>query len=103
MAIVSWTIGYGFLVDPDKGGELPKHIGDIWLTHAIEDRWNQLIARIPWLMDQPEDVKRALGNMSYQLGASGVVGFRNMLAALLGGDRELAAVESLDRTKVARG
>ena len=91
-----WTIGYGFLVDPSKGGELPKHIGDIWLAHAVEDLWNQLIARIPWLMDQPADVQRALGNMAYQLGASGVVGFRNMLAALLDGDRELAADEALD-------
>lgn len=91
-----WTIGYGFLIDKRKGGRLPKHIGNQWLQWEIEQRWRELTDAEPWLDDQPEDVQRALANMAYQLGVSGVLRFRKMLQALRDGDREKAADEALD-------
>ena len=90
------TIGYGFLVDERRGGELPKPIAEQWLQYAVAERWRQLINLVPWIEDQPADVQRALGNMAYQLGVGGVIGFRRMLAALRRGDRALAAREALD-------
>ncbi len=91
-----WTIGYGFLIDEAKGGELPKEIGEAWLKLAAETRWNHLIREIPWITDQPDDVQRALGSMAYQMGVEGVLRFKNMLAALQENDRQKASEEALD-------
>ena len=90
------TIGYGFLCDERKGVGIPAQIAEQWLVFAATKRWNDLLLDLPWLIDQPEDVQRAMANMAYQLGVSGVQKFRKMLAALEAGDRELAAVEALD-------
>jgi len=91
-----WTIGWGFLIDERRGGELPKEIAEQWLAYAVTRRWGQLLNRHPWIDEQPDDVQRALGNMAYQLGVGGVSNFKKMLAALKAGDRELAATEALD-------
>lgn len=90
------TIGYGFLIDEKRGGELPRQIGETWLLIAATKRWNDLVTREPWLIQLPEDVQRALGNMAYQLGVNGVLKFRKMIQALRVGDREEAADEALD-------
>lgn len=91
-----WTIGYGFLIDPQKGGGLPRHIGEIWLKYAAEIRYEELRKRLPWLDDMPESVQRALGNMAYQMGVHGVLGFPNMLQSLQDRDWEAAADHGLD-------
>ena len=90
-----WTIGYGFLVDDRKDAGLPEQIADAWLTYAITERWNHLVAREPWISDQPEDVRRALGNMVYQLGVGGLLGFKNTLRLLKEGKRGEAADNAL--------
>ena len=90
------TIGWGFLIDERRGGELPREIAEQWLAYAVTKRWGQLLKRHPWIDDQPDDVQRALGSMSYQLGVSGLSKFKKMLQALKDGDRELAAREALD-------
>lgn len=90
------TIGFGFLIDERKGGELPLEVGEFWLRLGAERRWKQLLWMQPWLNEQPEQVQRALANMAYQLGVGGVNRFRKMLAALKAGDRKLAATEALD-------
>lgn len=91
-----WTIGYGFLIDQRRGGEIPMPIAEAWLTYAVTERWNQFVSKFPWLDDQPEAVQRALGNMAYQLGVGGVSNFKNMLKALQAGDRAGAAAAALD-------
>lgn len=91
-----WTIGYGFLVDERKGGGLPKEIGEQWLRLVVADKWAELTARAPWVMDQPQDVQRALANMSYQLGVNGLLRFKNMISALRHGNRAEAAAHALD-------
>lgn len=92
------TIGYGFCIDHNKGAPLPKPVGLYWLEYAVEMRWNELVDRLPWIVDQPEDVQRALGNMAYQLGIYGLLRFALMLEALKVGDRVKAAEEALDST-----
>lgn len=91
-----WTIGFGFLIDARKPVRLPREVGEVWLRYEAERRYEALLGRFPWLEDQPDDVKRALTNMSYQLGVNGVSHFRRMLAALEMGDRRGAAEEALD-------
>ncbi len=92
------TIGYGFLIEEHKGGQLPLHIAELWLVHAVNIRFNQLLNLHPWIQSQPEDVQRALGNMAYQLGVGGVHRFKKMLAALQANNRALAKFEALDST-----
>lgn len=91
-----WTIGYGFLIDESRGGELPERVADYWLTYLVMDTWDRLHDALPWLQEQPEDVQRALGNMAYQLGVNGVLGFQSMLDALQCNDRKGAAKHALD-------
>lgn len=91
-----WTIGYGFLIDERKGGALPLKIAEQWLVYAVTQRWNDLVNIYPWLNDQPGRVQRAVGNMAYQLGVTGVGNFTKMLNALESGDRKTAAIEALD-------
>lgn len=90
------TIGYGFLIDSRKGGGLPKPVGEFWLQYVVNQKRDELRARWPKFDDQPEDVQRALLNLSYQLGVSGLLNFKRMLAALERGDRVAAANEALD-------
>ena len=90
------TIGYGFLIDPKKDGELPIEIADLWLAHAVKERWGQLVKEIPWAVELPYSAQRALGNMAYQLGVKGVLNFKLMIKALKAGDLWLAGREALD-------
>lgn len=90
------TIGFGFLVDERRGPGLPRGIADQWLDHLISGVVTQLDHRLPWWRDQPEEVQRALANMAYQLGMSGLLNFSRMLAALERNDRAEAAREALD-------
>ena len=90
------TLGFGFLIDQRRGGEIPMPIAEAWLTYVATERWNQLVSKQPWLNEQPSDVQRALGNMAYQLGVNGVCRFKNMLKALKAGDGKAAAVAALD-------
>ena len=90
------TIGYGFLVDARKGQGLPKTIAEAWLIRLITDDREELLTRLPWIEDQPENVQIALSCMCYQLGINGLVRFQRMLKALFDGDREQAAFEALN-------
>lgn len=89
------TLGHGFLVDKDRGGYLPKHIGEAWLNYAAMKRWNDLCRRRPFLISLPEHAQRAVANMAYQLGVGGVLTFRNMLASLERFDFHTASREAL--------
>ena len=91
-----WTIGYGFLVDSRKKGSLPKKIAEDWLIYAATKRWNDVCAREPWLLDQPEHIQRALANMAYQLGVDGLLKFKKMLRAIKDRDYRWARIEALD-------
>ncbi|MBU2051097.1 MAG: glycoside hydrolase family protein, partial [Gammaproteobacteria bacterium] len=93
-----WTIGIGFLVDVRRGGGLPLPVAEHWLAYLLDKIEADLDARIPWWRQQPDDVRRALLNLAYQLGVSGLLNFKRMLAALRVGDRAGAAREALDST-----
>ena len=54
----------------------------------------QLTKALPWL--QGDNVQRALGNMTFQMGLGGVLKFKKMLAALQVKDYTTARREALD-------
>ena len=90
------TIGYGFLVDSRKGQGLPKEVADFWLRWVVLETEGELIKRWPPFFSQPNEVKRALLNMAYQMGVDGLLGFHQMLSALENEDRAEAAAQILD-------
>lgn len=74
-----WTIGYGTLIDK-RGGGLPEDICFILLERHVNDNIALVNKSLPWLKDHPENVQRAINNMAYQLGVSGLLKFKNTLA-----------------------
>jgi lysozyme len=77
-----WTIGYGFLIDRNKGGSMPQDVGDLWLVRNIDAVTYALRSRLPWFEYAPLQVRRALINMAYQMGIDGLLAFRRTLELL---------------------
>lgn len=89
------TVGVGHLVDGRKGGKLPEHIIDALLDHDIFEKASQ--ARTLPGFETLNPVRQAvLVSMVFQLGFSGVLGFKKMLGAIAAGDFEGAAAHGLD-------
>lgn len=91
-----WTAGVGFLIDKEKGGRIPEPVIDFWLQYLVEDREKQLDQYIPWWRKLSDARQRALIQMSYQLGVSGLLGFPKMLKALQEGNWGEAYRQALD-------
>jgi lysozyme len=87
-----WTIGIGRLVDERKPGAglRPKEM-DYLLANDIEDRVQQLTARLPWFIKLDEARQGVLLNMSFQLGVDGLLAFKNTLALVQQGKYTEAA------------
>jgi lysozyme len=87
-----WTIGIGRLVDDRKPGAglRPKEM-DYLLANDIEDRVQQLTARLPWFLQLDEARQGVLLNMSFQLGVDGLLAFKNTLALVQQGKYAEAA------------
>lgn len=76
-----WTIGVGHLIDKSRGGGLPPHIIDALLDYDIDAKWNEVLARWPW-MDNLDDVRQFVFlSMAFQMGTSRMSTFGNTLAA----------------------
>ncbi|NIR50017.1 glycoside hydrolase family protein [candidate division KSB1 bacterium] len=92
------TIGIGFLIDPEHKGRvpMPKNVAMLWLLDILNGRKKELDQRLPWWRDLDADRQRALLNMSYQLGVTGLLKFQRMLVALKAKDYYNAAKEALD-------
>ena len=90
-----WTIGYGRLIDKERGGGISKDEAEMLLEHDIDRVASRLQAERGFRL-APDSVKRALVNMGFQLGTGGLLGFSRMWAALERRDYEQAAEEALD-------
>lgn len=87
-----WTIGIGRLIDDRKAGSgLRDFEMDYLLNNDIEDRIEALTKRIPWFLELDEARQGVLLNMSFQMGVEGLLGFKNTLAMVQGGNYEGAA------------
>jgi lysozyme len=61
----------------------------IRVTHQIEKE-------LPWARSCSASIRRALGNLTFQVGIGGLLKFKRMLAAIQAGDYNTAADEALD-------
>jgi lysozyme len=87
------TIGYGFNLESDG---LPRPIADLWLDFKLAAIESELNTTLP-LYGLLNDVRRiVLLDIAFNCGVEGLMGFRQMIAALTAGDYETASKEILN-------
>lgn len=91
-----WTCGVGFNIDKNHGGRIPDEVRDFWLDFLIKRTEAALDHALPWWRSQPAWVQECMTLMAYQLGVNGLLGFKNMIAAIQAGDYATARTEALD-------
>ena len=89
------TIGYGRLIDHRKGGGITKEEAEYLLANDVKRKLEELQSRLPWIKKLDDVRKGVLLNMSFQLGVSGLMVFKNTLAKIETGDYEGASVNML--------
>ncbi len=85
------TIGVGRLIDKRKGGGLSDEEIAFLLDNDISRKTVDLDTHLPWWRDLDDVRQRALLNLCFQLGISGLLGFTKTLSALQRGDYKAAA------------
>lgn len=90
------TIGYGRLIDQRKGGGISRFEAHELLDNDVRSKMKDLDEHIPWWrsLDEPRQV--ALVDMAFNLGVTGLMGFKRMLMALEQQQWQRAAQEALN-------
>lgn len=86
-----WTIGVGRLIDGRRGGGITAEESAYLLSNDIDVRLKALELHLPWFKDLDEARQGVLANMAFQLGISGLLGFKNTLAEVKAGNYSKAA------------
>ena len=86
------SIGYGTNIQDG----ITREEALLLMRHRLGKVVAALESRLPFWPNLSPERKHVLANMGYQLGITGLLGFRQMLAALERGDYEAAAREMLD-------
>ncbi len=89
------TIGVGRLIDPRRGGGITYDEALYLLGHDIERVQRQLLTALPWLTQLDAARQRVLLNMAFNLGVSGLLGFKETLQAVRHGNYSRAAERML--------
>jgi len=91
-----WTLGAGRNVDPNGGIGLSDDEVDYLLENDIERVIKELSTEYPWFNSLDDVRKDAMIDISFNLGATRLRGFKRALAAMEVADYKLAAKEFLD-------
>lgn len=90
------TIGYGTLVDKQKGGGIPEHIGVLLLVNKLDTILNELNQKLPLFKDLDDIRQNVLANMAYNLGVNGLLNFKKTLKLIENKQYKEAAKEMLN-------
>ena len=88
------TIGYGTMIE-NGGHGIPEAIAEALLTDYLNVIWAKMYAKT-WFTDLNQARQDCIVEMCYQLGITGVSGFKNMISRLQAKDWEGASKEALD-------
>lgn len=92
-----WTVGYGTMIDERRGGGLTPEEAEFILNRRVAGHARNLSVTLGPTYDDLSPVRKAvLLSMAYQLGLSGTLNFRRMVAALHNKDYDRAAAEMRD-------
>lgn len=86
-----WTIGIGRLIDKRRGGGISNDEADMLKRNDVLRFQRELDQRLPWWRGLDPVRQRAIQNMAFQMGVSGLLGFKSSLAAIQSGDWPRAA------------
>lgn len=89
------TVGYGFALDVAPMTQVEAMP---ILRGRAQDAYDTMVKAEPWIADLPEPCQRAIGNMSYNLGPTKLLGFGTFLGYMRQG-QFAAAADSLVSTK----
>jgi len=92
------TIGYGWCLSTNP---LPDDLAETILQYFATSKYNELVRRLPWITDQPDNVQVALADMAFQLGVNGLFKFNTFLSMVKQGNYE-GACDDLDSTLWAK-
>jgi lysozyme len=87
------TIGVGRNLEAHG---ISMHEAEVMLSNDIDNHWKALLEALPWVEQLSEARQRAMLNMAFNLGISGLLQFKRSLAALQAGDYPRAADMFLD-------
>jgi lysozyme len=88
-----WTIGIGRLIDKRKGGGISEEESAYLFENDVAEKTRELRRRLPWFTKLDPVRQGVLLNMAFQMGVTGLLGFKNTLAM----------VERKDYAGAARG
>lgn len=77
------TIGVGRALDT-KG--ITDEEAEYLLANDMKDVEAELDRNLPWWRSRPDPVRRSLGDMCFELGITGLLGFKKMLSCIQAGD-----------------
>lgn len=77
-----WTIGVGRLVDARKGGRISPDEIALLLQNDIQKALDDIQEELWFVALETDDQRRAVVNMRFQLGATGLRSFRTFLGLL---------------------
>lgn len=86
-----WTIGIGILIDKRKGGGLRPEESEFIFRNRLKLLDSELNDRLPWITKLDPARRGVLVNMAFQMGVSGLLGFKNTLAMIREGKYQEAA------------
>lgn len=96
-----WTIGFGRLIDKRKGGRISLAEAELMLDNDIHAKTVGVYAELPWVEGLDEPRRAVIIGMAFNVGVQGLLGFKNMLAAVKTGEWSDAA-DHLMASKMAR-
>ena len=91
-----WSLGIGRNIDPNGGIGLSQEEVDMLLENDIARVIKELASEYPWFNDLDDVRKDAMIDISFNLGATRLRGFRRALAAMDAADYKTASLEFLD-------
>lgn len=73
-----WTIGYGHLLDPRRGGRISQNVANLMLEEDTDQTLSQ-ISVYAWFGSQDDVRQAALADMAFNLGLEGLLHFPHFL------------------------
>lgn len=90
-----WTIGIGILIDQRKGGGLRPEESEFIFRNRLKLLDEELARVLPWLSKLDPARRGVPLNMAYQMGVTGLLGFKTTLALVSAGKYQEAAAQML--------
>lgn len=104
-----WSVGYGFNIEDNpipqfiedanlwyQGQELSLNVAEQWLDYLLDQSIIELRTALPLFDSYSNYIQFVLTDMTYNMGISTLLGFKNMLRAINDGNKINIIIEMVD-------